>query len=167
MYSEGNIIYFDPFFFKNGNQAKRKYFLVLKSFGPTAILASLPSSVAHLPSIFMPSHGCIDLPESGISCYIFEKGRPITESGWSFSLNPFLYGNWIDDYDWCVLKSTYQVAHMDYVIIGKLTEAELENVKSCFRNSPIVKRKYPRLLKPIACNQTWLSKKPESIPNCW
>jgi hypothetical protein len=28
MLEEGNIIYFDPFYFKNGNTAKPKYFLV-------------------------------------------------------------------------------------------------------------------------------------------
>jgi len=31
MLEEGNIIYFDPFYFKNGNTAKRKYFIVLKN----------------------------------------------------------------------------------------------------------------------------------------
>jgi hypothetical protein len=30
MFDEGTIIYFDPFYFKNGNAAKPKYFVVLK-----------------------------------------------------------------------------------------------------------------------------------------
>jgi hypothetical protein len=30
IYTEANIIYFEPFYFKNGNTAKEKYLLVLK-----------------------------------------------------------------------------------------------------------------------------------------
>lgn len=50
MYSEGNILYFDPFYFKNGAESKPKYFLVLKRIGDHAPLASLPSSKMHLPN---------------------------------------------------------------------------------------------------------------------
>lgn len=146
MYIEGNIIYFDPFYFKNGSPAKRKYFLVLKKIGNSAILASLPSSVIHLPSFVNISHGCVNLAESCISCYIFEANKPVTKCGWSFDLDTFLYGNWIDQYDLDILRRTYQVEHIDYEIIGQLTVDELSNVIACFKASNIVKRGFKKLL---------------------
>ncbi len=146
MYSEGNIIYFDPFYFKNGSASTRKYFLVLKNMGDSAILASLPSSVIHLPSFVDIKHGCIDIPESCISCYIFEQRKPITKCGWAFDLNTFLYGNWLDDYTLDILKETYQIEGVEYEIIGRLTDVELQNVKNCFKNSNVVKRRYRKLL---------------------
>lgn len=44
MYQKGNIIYFTPFYFKNGNTPKPKYFVVLSVSESETILASLPSS---------------------------------------------------------------------------------------------------------------------------
>lgn len=146
MYSEGNILYFDPFYFKNGAESKPKYFLVLKRIGDHALLASLPSSKMHLPNFVAITHGCIDIPDSCISCYIFQEGVPITKCGWSFDLNTFLYGNWIDEYSISVLNSRYQIKDVEYTIIGQLTDSELNQVTNCFKNSPVVKRKYRALL---------------------
>lgn len=50
MFEEGNILYFNPFYFENGNQPKPKYFLVLKLTEDKAVLASLPTSHDHIPS---------------------------------------------------------------------------------------------------------------------
>ena len=142
MYHEGNIIYFDPFYFKNGNTPKPKYFLVLKNLGNTTILASLPSSVFHLPSSLIITHGCVNMPESGISCYIFEKNKPITIDGWSFKENTFLYGNWIDEYQISVLETMYKVKGLEYIIIGKLKMEEFNQLIQCFKASPVVKNKF-------------------------
>lgn len=50
MFEEGNIIYFDPFYFKNGNTAKSKYFIVLKNVKDSnTILASLPTRRDSIP----------------------------------------------------------------------------------------------------------------------
>ena len=146
MYNEGNIIYFDPFYFKDGDNAKPKYFLVLKRIGDKAILASLPSSKNHLPYFVTIAHGCVDIPESCISCYIFESKKAITKCGWSFDLNTFLYGNWIDDFSIEVLQDRYQIEGVEYEIIGQLTDEELKNVVKCFINSNVVKRSYRKML---------------------
>ncbi len=43
MFSEGHLLYFDPFKFHNGTQ-KPKFFVVLKHDGNGLLLASLPTS---------------------------------------------------------------------------------------------------------------------------
>lgn len=145
MYTPGKLIYFDPFFFKNGD-AKSKYFLVIKVVEENVILASLPSSKVHLPSNQKIEHGCLEVQDSGINCYIFEANRPITKCGWSFELNTFLYGMWLDDFKIDNLKANHEIEGVDYEIIGELTDAELQNIIDCFKNSATVKRKYKRLL---------------------
>jgi len=146
VYTPGKLIYFDPFHFKDGSQPKPKYFLVLKVVNDNVILASLPSSVNHLPSMQVLSHGCLEIPDACINCYIFEPGRPVTTSGWSFSFHTMLYGNWLDDFDVKVLEANYSIQGVDYEIVGELTEHELKSIINCFASSSTVKRKYRRLL---------------------
>ena len=131
MYTPGKIIYFDPFFFKNGG-SKPKYFLVLKVIDNNVILASLPSSQSHLPVSQKIEHGCLEIPSGCINCYIFEANRPITKCGWSFSLNTFLHGLWLDDFNISELMASYSIENVEYEIIGELTDEELRNVIKCF-----------------------------------
>lgn len=49
MYLKSNIIYFNPFYFKNGNTSKDKYFVVLNNDNDKIILASLPTRKDHIP----------------------------------------------------------------------------------------------------------------------
>ena len=135
MYTPGKLIYFDPFFFKDGSVNKPKYFLVIKVIGKDAILASLPSSQVHLPRSQQIEHGCLEIPDSGISCYIFLADKPVTKGGRSFPLNTFLYGLWLDDFVVSHLESIYTAEHVDYKIIGELTDTELKNVVDCFKSS--------------------------------
>lgn len=141
----GRIIYFDPFYFRDGS-SKPKYFLVLQVINGNAILASLPSSKIHLPAAQPIIHGCLEKPESGINCYIFEANRPITNEGWAFPLHTFLYGLWLDDFEITQLETSYCIPGVDYEIVGTLLREELLAVIDCFRNSTSVKRKYKRLL---------------------
>lgn len=146
MFLAGQLLYFDPFHFDNGNESKPKYFLVLKVIDNTAILASLPSSKKHLPQDQKIIHGCLDIPDSCINCYIFEATRPITKNGWSFPLDTLLYGNWIADFNVKELAVMYPLPGVDYDIVGELLDEELENIIECFSNSSTVKRRYRRIL---------------------
>ena len=69
MFKEGNILYFNPFYFDNGNTPKPKYFLVLKEFDGQLVLASLPTSHDHIPSNMEKVHGCIDDSTINFNCY--------------------------------------------------------------------------------------------------
>ena len=146
MYTAGKLIYFGTFYFKNNNESKSKYFLVLKNIGENAILASLPSSKVHLPQSQEIKHGCLEIPESCINCYILQANRPITKNNWSFQLDTFLYGQYIDDFSIEGLNEKYQIEGVDYEIVGELIHSELENIIKCFCNSANVKRRYKRLL---------------------
>lgn len=146
MYTPGKIIYFDPFYFKNGASAKAKYFLVLKVIDGITILASLPSSKYHLPSNVNNGHGCIEIPAGCVNCYIFKGGQKITKCGFSFDLDTFLYGQWLDEYSLENLSNQYQVEGIEYKIIGELLDEELQKVIDCFATSAVVKRKFKRLL---------------------
>ena len=111
------------------------------------VLASLPSSKVHLPTAVPLVHGCVEEPENGINCYIFEANRPITQCGWSFPLPTFLYGMWLDDFEIATLETNYSISGVDYEIIGMLNPEELQAVISCFKESATVKRKYKRMLQ--------------------
>lgn len=148
MYAEGNLIYFTPFYFKDGSESKPKYFLVLKVIDQNVILASLPSSVDHLPKNISSGHGCLEIPEGCINCYIFKAGKVITENNWSFPRDTFLYGQWIDEYKIDLLDDIYPIDGIDYEIVGKITNEEMLCLIKCFTNSASVKRKYKRLLLP-------------------
>ena len=129
MYVPGRLIFFDPFFFKDGG-SKPKYFLVLKVIDSTAILASLPSSQSHLPATQEIKHGCLELPESCINCYIFEAKTPVTKSGWSFPLHTFMHGLWLDDFLIEDLQANYPIENVDYEVIGELLDDELDKIIS-------------------------------------
>ena len=73
MFKEGNILYFEPFYFENGNTPKPKYFLVLKEVDNQLILASLPTSHDHIPSNMSKVHGCIDDSTINFNCYYFNN----------------------------------------------------------------------------------------------
>lgn len=60
MFSERDIIYFDPFYFKNGNTAKPKYFVVLKNIDNKKLIASLPTRTASIPRDMYVEDGCIE-----------------------------------------------------------------------------------------------------------
>jgi hypothetical protein len=146
VYTPGKLLYFDPFYFKNGNPDRRKYFLVLKIIDENVIIACLPSSKNHLPASQPIVHGCLEITDACISCYIFEANRPITKDGWFFNLDTILYGGWLDDFNINDMNSKYSIAGVDYEIIGELTDQELENVIKCFSNSSVVKNRYKRAL---------------------
>ena len=88
MFEAGQLLYFTPFYFKDASPSKPKYFIVLKVLDDgVVVLVSLPSSQRYLPSFVTATHGCVEIPDACISCYIFEANRPVTESGWSFQLD--------------------------------------------------------------------------------
>lgn len=150
MDNEGAILFFNPFYFKNGNVSKPKYFIVLKALNGTTILASLPSSIDFRPTTDATSHGCVELPEARFNCYVFEAQRLVTTKGWAFPLNTFVYGQQIDEYELSVLKDIYPVEGLDYKIVGTLLTGEFQRMKDCFLKSASVKRKFRKMLSDTA-----------------
>jgi hypothetical protein len=50
VFTEGSILFFDPFYFRNGNTAKAKFFIVLRVLDDKVVLATLPSSQDYVPA---------------------------------------------------------------------------------------------------------------------
>jgi hypothetical protein len=147
MLEERNIIFFQPFYFPDGGSApKDKFFIVLKDIGDETLLASLPTSKFQLPNTIDVTHGCISDEELRICTYCFKANKIISEDeSWSFQKDTFLQGFRLKEYEKGLLTSIYKFEGVDFEILGKLSQAEYDNIVACFRNSKTVKRAYRRL----------------------
>jgi hypothetical protein len=143
----GNIIYFDPFYFKNGKPAKPKFFLVLAIVGLESILASLPTSQNFIPQNDITEHSCIDLPNVNMSAFILSANKVVTECGKHFSISTYLYGHQIDSYLIEKMKELYPINGRHYKIWGKVKSDIFSEILDCFIRSKVVKRKYLKILK--------------------
>lgn len=146
MFKEGNIIYFDPFYFKNGNTAKPKYFVVLKNQNGKNILDSLPTRKDSIPQKEEVENGCIELPLINLNCFVISENIEITDCGKYFDFKTHIYGHQIDDYEVSTLEEIYPLENTDYEIWGKMKEDLFLSLIECLKNSKSVKRKYKKIL---------------------
>jgi hypothetical protein len=148
MFEEGTIVYFDPFYFKNGCTAKPKYFVVLKNISNTSVIASLPTRKDSIPQKYVINSdcGCIELPDINLNCFVISTNIEITKCGKKFDFTTHLYGHQIDDYAIETLSQLYQNEGSDYVVWGKMKTKLFSQLLSCFKSSKAIKRKYKRLL---------------------
>ena len=145
MFSERTIIYFTPFFFKNGSPSKNKYFVVLKNIGDKSIIASLPTSKDYVPEELEIEHGCIECESKNVNCFVFSPSVEITECGKSFERPTYLYGYSLDEYEISKMKEIY-TEKKDFEIWGVMKTEVFSKIIECFKSSGVVKRKYKRLL---------------------
>ncbi len=146
MFQEGEIVYFTPFYFKNGNTAKNKFFIVIKIEGNRTILASLPSSINHAPSIVNALHGCVNHDDRCFNCYVFEPTRPICTNGFAFELATYVYGYEIEEYEIVTLNLVYGIEGVDFERKGILLPEEYHALLDCIKNSKSVKNRIKRRL---------------------
>lgn len=146
MFEEGAIIYFDPFYFKNGNPAKPKYFVILKNQAGKNILASLPTRTDSIPTKDEIDNGCIELPAINLNCFVISNTKEVTECGKFFDFKTHIYGHQIDVYEIEVLKEIYPLEHTDYEIWGRMKSELFISLIECLKNSKSVKRKFQRIL---------------------
>jgi hypothetical protein len=144
MFTTGNLLFFTPFYFKNQNDPKNKFFIVLHNDENRLIIASLPTSQDHIPE-HLKKHGCINCEQMQIICYFIKNNTVITDNGFRFDKDTYLYGKELGDYEIDIFLNKYTTNDME--VKGRLTDDELKNIRNCFANSPDVKRKYRRLLK--------------------
>lgn len=146
MFEERNIIYFDPFYFKNGNTAKPKYFLVLKHSEANTVIASLPTRRDSLPQYESFKTGCFEMAEINLNCFVIAENFQVTECGKTFDFRTFLYGHQLDDYSIDLLNEIYPNEGSDYQIWGKMKQEIFTALINCFKNSKSVKWKYRKML---------------------
>lgn len=146
MFAERTIIYFDPFYFKNGNTAKPKYFIVLKNINNKSVLASLPTRKDSVPEKEEINNGCVELPQINLNCYVISNNTEVTECGKFFNFKTYIYGHQISDYEVAFLEEIYPTKNTDYSIWGTMKNKIFNDLIQCFKNSKSVKRKYKRIL---------------------
>lgn len=147
MFEEGTIVYFNLFHFTNStSDSKPKYFIVIKQIDNITILAGLPSSQKHLPYNLQSTYGCINVPDSGIGCYVFQAGVAIATNGFSFPCDSYIYGQHLDEYEIQNINDLYPLESVDYEILGQLVPTKLEEVVDCLKGSSSVKRRFRRYL---------------------
>jgi hypothetical protein len=146
LFKSGQIIYFQPFYFKNGNTSKNKYFVVLKIISDKIIIASLPSSISKAPSLVNITHGCINNEERCFNCYVFQKHKVVCSNGFYFEMDTFIYGNEVEDYEIDTLSQVYAIEGIDFEHVGNLTKEEFDALYICLKESSSTKRKIKKLL---------------------
>jgi hypothetical protein len=146
MFNAGNIIYFTPFYFKNGNAAKPKYFVVLKEIDGEAVLASLPTRKDSIPENEVIDSGCIELPDINLNCFVFSPDISVTQCNKHFDFRTHIYGYQIDSYKIGDLNDIYRIENSDYEIFGQMKEDLFNQLIDCLKTSKAVKRKYIRVL---------------------
>ncbi|OQP48944.1 hypothetical protein A4H97_29095 [Niastella yeongjuensis] len=147
MFLPGQIIYFPDFFFKNGNTAKPKYFIVLAKNENDIIVGALPTRSNNVPSFVTVPHGCINIDERCYNCYVFEKDKVVGKKGFKFYEPTFIYGHQIEDYKIAIFEQVYPIEGVDYHILDLLTDAEFTSLKNCLLNSTSVKNKIKNYLR--------------------
>jgi len=149
MFEEGNIIYYTPFYFKNGNPAKPKYFVVLKNENDINVLASLPTRKDSIPEKNVIENGCIELPEINLNCFVISNQIQVTECGKTFDFKTHIYGHQIDIYEVDFLKEIYPVENTDYEVWGKMKEDIFVALIDCLKASRSVKQKFKKILGKV------------------
>jgi len=141
----GQILYFDSFQFKNGNQPKSKYFLILANIENQLIIASLPTRTNTVPSFVTINHGCINIDDRCYNSYLFEKGRVIGQNGFSYDMTTFIYGDQVEDYKLETFDANY-IEGVDYMALDILVKNEFDAIIHCFKTSNSVKNKIKKML---------------------
>lgn len=151
MFEEGNILYFNPFYFENGNAPKPKYFLVLKAVDGQVVLASLPTSHDHIPGNKEKVHGCIDDSTINFNCYYFQAKKVIAyneveDKDFAFPRDTYVYGYRISFFDLDKFKQQIADGSSEVSMMGKLFDEEFLQVTKCLKKSTSVRRVFRKLL---------------------
>ncbi len=141
MYKIGELLRFSPFEFKNGNQPKPKFFIVLGEIDDKVMMAVLPTSKDHIPVDVEVEQGCVNVPERGVNAYVFNPNVPATTT-FFFSKPTYVYGEQVDEYEYSYLEAMdSRVEHL-----GLIDSTIFQEMKDCLKKAPLLRRKYRRFL---------------------
>ncbi len=149
-----DLYYIPNFKFPNGN-TRDKYLLVLtNSDNAQKLLLTLPTKIGRVPShLEKGQFGCINCDQSHFNCFRFLKNINVTSPpGFSFPLDTYVYGEWIQYWDTKSLKMDYSVEGIDYEYIGKIKADIIKDILRCFVGSVKVKRKYKTMFQEMLGN---------------
>lgn len=146
MFEPGNLLYFKPFIFPDGGDSKPKFFVVLGEVDELVLLASLPTSKDHIPSDVEVKSGCLEIPERMVNAYTFMENEEVTDTGFFFDKNTFIYGQNIKTYNSVVFLSQTTSGLTVIEKKGKLKNELFTALKDCLKNSDAVRKRYKKYL---------------------
>ena len=146
MFEPGNLLYFNPFIFPDGGDPKPKFFVVLGEVDETVLLASLPTSKDHIPSDFLVKSGCLEIPERMVNAYTFLANEVVTDNGFFFEKNTFIYGQNIKTYNTIAFSEQEKAGETEIELKGKLKADLFTALKDCLRNSDAVRKRFKQYL---------------------
>lgn len=152
MFEIGNLLFFKPFYFKNGAPPQNKFMVVLgQDANGNTLLASLPTSKDHVPSDIEVKGGCIEIPDRQVNVYVFLADENITipqdgSTSFSFDVNTFIYGADLDTYPITTFQQQIADKLSEVELRGRITDDYFTALKECLKNSKMVKNKYKRIL---------------------
>ena len=146
MFEPGKLLYFNPFIFPDGGEPKPKFFVVLGEVEDTVLLASLPTSKDHIPSDVEVTSGCLEIAERMVNAFIFMANEIVTDNGFFFDKNTFIYGQNIKTYNTASFLG--QTVSGETVIEekGKLKDEIFTAIKDCLKNSDAVRKRFKNYL---------------------
>ena len=134
MFEPGNLLYFNPFIFPDGGDPKPKFFVVLGEVEETVLLASLPTSKDHIPSDVEVTSGCLEIPERMVNAYTFLANEVVTENGFFFERNTFIYGQNIKTYNTTAFTEQEKAGDTEIELKGKIKSDLFTALRDCLRN---------------------------------
>lgn len=146
MFEPGNLLYFNPFIFPDGGDPKPKFFVVLGEVEETVLLASLPTSKDHIPSDVEVTSGCLEIPERMVNAYTFLANEAITDNGFFFEKNTFIYGQNIKTYNTIAFSEQEKAGETEIELKGRMKSDIFTALKDCLRNSDAVRKKFKKYL---------------------
>ncbi len=141
MFLTGELIKFSPFVFKNGNQPKPKYCIVLGQIDDKVMMVSLPTSKDHVPADAMVERGCVDIPERGVNAFVLNPSDMVTAS-FRFHLPTYVYGEQVDEYEQKYLDEMRSNVER----LGQVEPTLFQAIKDCVKKARLLRRKYRHLL---------------------
>lgn len=146
MFEPGNLLFFDPFIFPDGGNPKPKFFLVLGEIENAVLLAALPTSKDHIPSDVKVTSGCLEIAERMVNAFVFMAGEELTEDGFSFTKNTFIYGQNIKTYNTIAFCEQYMSGEIAIEVKGKLKDDVFIALKECLKNSDAVRKRFKKYI---------------------
>lgn len=146
MFEPGNLLYFNPFVFPDGGNPKPKFFVVLGEVDESVLLASLPTSKDHIPSDVEVTSGCLEIPERMVNAYVFMANEVITDNGFFFEKNTFIYGQNINTYNTVAFLEQQFSGEITLEAKGTLKAAIFSSLKNCLKNSDAVRKKFKKYI---------------------
>lgn len=146
MFEPGNLLYFNPFIFPDGGDPKPKFFIVLGEVDETVLLASLPTSKDHIPLDVEVSSSCLEISERMVNAYVFMAKDIVTDNGFFFEKNTFIYGQNIKMYKTTAFLQQQIDGQILISVKGKLTDDIFSALTDCLKNSDAVRKRYKHYL---------------------